>query len=212
VNDAEQGLIEAFRVLRNRLNCCIEGIHHSGKANARDKTLDQYSGRGGSALSDGCRMVTVMQPLDPSEWLSATGIPLSDGETGIVMALPKLSYAGRQEEIYIRRKGYLFSRVMPMTRNPEQEQKAIVEQVLQFITYEYSQGRRYANKDLEDSTSTLNLKRNQIRDAVRQLKVHGRIIYHEIKGKSGSHYQPVSLAEDDGDTQAEMLAMVGLTA
>ena len=37
VNDAEQGLIEAFRVLRNHLDCCIEGIHHSGKANAREK-------------------------------------------------------------------------------------------------------------------------------------------------------------------------------
>ena len=60
VNDAEQGLIEAFRVLRNRLDCCIEGIHHSGKANAREKNLDQYAGRGGSALSDGSRMVVVM--------------------------------------------------------------------------------------------------------------------------------------------------------
>ena len=78
VNDAEQGLIEAFRVLRNHLDCCIEGIHHSGKANAREKSTDQYAGRGGSALSDGSRMVVVMQPLEPDEWASATGGHLSE--------------------------------------------------------------------------------------------------------------------------------------
>ncbi|MBK8990899.1 MAG: AAA family ATPase [Gammaproteobacteria bacterium] len=103
VNDAEQGLIEAFRILRNRLDCCVEGIHHSGKANARERTLDQYSGRGGSALADGARMVAVMQPVDADEWLKEVGSRLADGENGIVMALPKLSYAKPQDSIFIRR-------------------------------------------------------------------------------------------------------------
>ena len=88
-NDAEQGLIEAFRIIRNKLDCCVEGIHHSGKVNAQEKRLDQYAGRGGSALSDGCRMVSVMQPLDPKEWREATGVALEPGESGLVMALPK---------------------------------------------------------------------------------------------------------------------------
>lgn len=201
VNDAEQGLIEAFRVLRNHLDCCIEGIHHSGKANAREKNTDQYAGRGGSALSDGCRMVVVMQPLEADEWLKTTGMRLSDGESGIVMALPKLSFAGKQEPIYIRRDGYRFSRVMPMRRSPEQEEAAIENQVCQFITYEYSQDRRYSTKDLEDSARKLNLARAQIRSAITALKVSGKVIYHEVKGKSGSHYEPVTLAEGFGDTQ-----------
>jgi len=201
VNDAEQGLIEAFRVLRNHLDCCVEGIHHSGKANARDKSTDQYAGRGGSALSDGCRMVVVMQPLEPDEWLRATGMRLGDGESGIVMALPKLSFAGKQEPIHIRRDGYRFSRVRPIHRSPEQEDAAIENQVCQFITYEFSQGRRYTNQDLEGSSKKMNLSRAQIRTAITALKVSGRIIYHEVRGKSGSHYEPVTLAEGPGDTQ-----------
>lgn len=201
VNDAEQGLIEAFRVLRNHLDCCIEGIHHSGKANAREKSTDQYSGRGGSALSDGCRMVVVMHPLEPDEWLSATGLRLADGDSGIVMALPKLSFAGKQEAIYIRRNGYHFTRATPMRRSQEQEEAAIENQVCQFITYEYSQGRQYSGKDLEDSTKKMNLSRAQIRSAVTALKVSGRIVYNEVRGKSGSHYEPVTLAEGSGDTQ-----------
>ena len=201
VNDAEQGLIEAFRVLRNHLDCCIEGIHHSGKANARDKNTDQYAGRGGSALSDGCRMVVVMQPLEPDEWLSATGFHLGDGESGIVMALPKLSFAGKQEPIYIRRRNYHFSRITPIRRSPEQESAGIENQVCQFITYEYSQGHHYSGKDLEDSARKMNLTRSQIRSAITALKVSGRIIYVQVKGKSGSHYEPVSLAEACGDTQ-----------
>lgn len=203
VNDAEQGLIEAFRVLRNHLDCCIEGIHHSGKANAREKNTDQYAGRGGSALSDGCRMVVVMQPLEADEWLKATGMRLSDGESGIVMALPKLSFAGKQGPIYIRRDGYRFSRVMPMRRSPEQEEAAIENQVCQFITYEYSQDRRYSNKDLEGSARRLKLTREQIRSAITALKVSGKVVYHEVKGKSGSHYEPVTLAEGSGDTQQD---------
>lgn len=207
VNDAEQGLIEAFRILRNRLNCCVEGIHHSGKANAREKSLDQYAGRGGSALSDGCRMVAVMQPLTPAEWYAATGTKLDAGESGIVMALPKLSYSKPQEPIFIRRTGYRFQKEAVMKRSPEQRADAITEQVMQFIRHEFEQGRKYATADLENSTDRMNLSRAQIRSAITALKVSGRVVYHEVKGKAGSHYEPVTLAGDTGDTQPEICDM-----
>jgi RecA-family ATPase len=194
VNDAEQGLIEAFRVLRNRLDCCIEGIHHSGKANAREKNLDQYAGRGGSALSDGSRMVVVLQPLNAEEWQSATGTTLGFQETGLVMALAKLSYAGQQDPIFIRRDGYNFEMTTVTRRSPDQVAKSIEEQVCQFITYEYSQGRKYSSQDLDNSKDRLNLSRQKMRQAITALKVSGRVIYVEVKGKSGSHYEPVTLA------------------
>lgn len=203
VNDAEHGLIEAFRIFRNRLDCCVEGIHHTGKANAREKTLDQYSGRGGSSLADGARMVVVMQPLEPDEWDKATGARLRDGETGIVMALPKLSYAKKQEPIYILRNGYQFELASVIKRSKEQFAHETSEQVLQFIKHEYGQGRRYCNKDLENSTNKMGLPRMKIREAVTELKIAGRVIYHEVKGKAGSHFQPVTLADDNGDTQGE---------
>lgn len=199
VNDAEQGLVEAFRILRNRLDCCVEGIHHSGKANARDKNLDQYAGRGGSALSDGCRMVAVMQPLNAGEWKQVTGSELGPGESGLVMALPKLSYAKQQESIFIRRTGYRFTMETPNRRTPEQKAEAQVEQVLQFIRYEFDQGRKYSNTDLENSLDKLSMSRNELRRAITVLKVSGRVVYHLVNGKTGSHYEPVTLAVEIGE-------------
>ena len=200
VNDAEQGLIESFRIIRNRLDCCTEGIHHTGKQNARNKTDDQYSGRGGSALADGARMVAVLNPLDASEWAQATGQTLGNDSNGLVMALPKLSYCKPQEAIYIRRSSYHFEMQSVSKRTPEQESAANVEQVFRFICDQYQQGRRYSKADLDAQTKTLTLTRNEIRFATTELIVSGRVLYHEVKGKSGSHYQPVEMATL-GDTQ-----------
>src|SRR5206468_5838994 len=91
VNDAEQGLIEVARRIRRELGCCVRYVHHSGKANAHEKMLDQYAGRGGSTMADGACMVAVLQPLSGEEWAKLAGVPLLDGETGMVLARPKLS-------------------------------------------------------------------------------------------------------------------------
>lgn len=176
VNDAEQGLIEAFRIIRNTLDCCVEGVHHSGKANSRDKALDQYAGRGGSALADGSRMVAVMQPMTPDEWASETGTRLENGESGIVMALPKLSYCAPQEAVFIRRSGYMFSHEVVVKRSPDQVKAATAEQILQFIRYEADQGRTYSQNSLEAIASDLNLTRAEIRAGFARLKASGRLI------------------------------------
>jgi len=203
VNDAEQGLIEAFRILRNRLDCCVEGIHHSGKANAREKSLDQYSGRGGSALADGARMVAVMQPLDADEWLKETGTRLADGESGIVMALPKLSYATPQDAIFIRRRGYAFAWERVQKSTPEQRARETADQVFRFIESEYHQGRKYSSQDLENSAANMKLTRTEVRAAITVIKVSGRVVYHHVSGKAGSHFEPVTVAEADGDGSPE---------
>ena len=200
VNDAEQGLIEAFRMIRNRLDCCVEGIHHSGKGNARAKTTDQYSGRGGSALADGARMVVVMQPLDPSEWVKATGEELEDGASGLVMALPKLSYTKPQKPMFIKRKGFQFVMVNPTERSPDRVRHDHANKVFDFLVAEFQQGRRYSNKDLDDSREKLELTRVDIRNAVTELKVSGRIVHHSSPGKSGAYFEPLGFAKSDGDT------------
>jgi len=198
VNDAEQGVIEAFRIIRNEFKCCVEGIHHTGKAAARDKLDDQYAGRGGSALADGARMVAVLNSLNASEWATATGQTLDAEESGLVMALPKLSYCKAQEPIYIKRYGYQFEMVQVNKRTPAQENAAIVEQVFQFLSDQYRQGRQYSKSDLDAQTDTLSLKRTQIRMATTELVVSGRVLYHEVKGRSGSHYEPLETARLGG--------------
>lgn len=134
VNDSEQGLIEAFRLLRNELKCRIEGIHHTGKAVARDKVTDQYAGRGGSALADGARMVVVIQALNSKEWGKSTGTLPAEGETGLIMAFPKLSYCKAQPSIYIRRRGYHFRmETSVMTEHPDKIRRGRAERLHDFL-------------------------------------------------------------------------------
>lgn len=64
INDNEQALILAARRIVRGLGCCVRLICHTGKQNARDGSIDQYSARGGSALADGARMVTVLRAWD----------------------------------------------------------------------------------------------------------------------------------------------------
>lgn len=205
VNDSEQGLIEAFRLIRNALDCCVEGIHHSGKQNARDKSVDQYAGRGGSALSDGCRMVAVMQPLERNEWANKTGRTLSEDESGIVLALPKISYAKSQESIYILRKGYNFQMFNPVECNPKMQSIEDANIVFNFIKAQYLQGKRYSKSELDNCINVLSLKREAIRLATAELKSKGRVIYHSVKGKTGSHFEPISLTDSGGGTSSDFL-------
>src|SRR5262249_12797124 len=55
VNDSEQALIEAARLIQREAGGGLLYVHHTGKTNAREATIDQYTGRGGSAFADGSR-------------------------------------------------------------------------------------------------------------------------------------------------------------
>ena len=144
-------------------------------------------------------MVAVLNNLTASEWLQATGTSLGADESGLVMSLAKLSYCTPQEAIYIRRRGYLFESVTVSKRTTEQESAAIAEQVFRFLCDQYAQGRQYSKADLDNQTDTLTLTRGQIRAACTELKVSGRVLYHEKRGVRGSHYEPI-LTATVGDT------------
>lgn len=175
VNDAEQALIEAARRIRGALGCAVKYVHHSGQASARDKLIDQYAGRGGSAFADGCRMVHVLQSLSPEEFDKATGRSLQEGETGLILARPKLSYCPPQPPLYLVRRGYLFRAVEADARDPGAELAAICNQVLQLIREELRAGRYPTQRGLEAIAKQCSLTRQQVRDAVATLKAAGRI-------------------------------------
>lgn len=202
VNDAEQGLIEAMRILRAEFDCCVEGIHHSGKANAREKTLDQYSGRGGSSLADGARMVCVMQPLTPQEWSDATGGYLEEGSTGIVMAMPKMSYCRTQDPIYIVRKGYLFTQVLPLAQPSQTElQKEQDATVYGVVKEAWLRNQPLTPQELKDDYKALfygNLKRDAALEALGRLKRDGHVVQNASRGGRGqrSVLEPIILEAD----------------
>lgn len=177
VNDAEQGLIEAARRLRNALNSCVLYIHHSGKQNGREKALDQYAGRGGSAFADGARMVMVLQPLPPDEFEHATGQRLEPGESGLVLARPKMSYCPPPGEIYIKRQGFRFERVTVTTGRLKVEAHA--DQLWQLLNDELAAGRRHSKNTIEQ---TATLKRGETRGALAWLEASGRIEYRDDSG------------------------------
>lgn len=185
VNDAEQGLIDAARRIRNGLNCAVIYIHHTGKQNARDKTTDQYSGRGGSAFADGSRMVQVLQRLNPMEWLQATGNGLAEDEDGFVLSRPKLSYCKRQPDLYIKRIGFTFEAVHTHSDEDKASEtdwgaRHNSKAVLKLIADEIDAGRWPTGRTLEDLANTLDLGQKAVRAAVKYLKEERKIVEEKI--------------------------------
>ncbi|MDP1550512.1 MAG: AAA family ATPase [Nitrosomonas sp.] len=185
VNDAEQGLVEAARRLRRALNCCVQYIHHSGKQNARDKAVDQYAGRGGSAFSDGARMVHVLQSLTPDEWRDETGTELEKNETGLRLARPKMSYCAPVGDILILRSGYHFQHVERRTTSKQAKAEGAANQLEQFLIFELSQGRYHSKNTIE--SQIINLKRGERRAAIDLLIASQRIESRDVPniGKNG---------------------------
>lgn len=188
VNDAEQGLIDAGRRIRNELKCAVIYVHHTGKQNARDKSGDQYAGRGGSAFADGSRMVQVLQVMEPKEWLSATGDELAQGETGFRLTRPKLSYAQRQGDLFIKRRGHLFARYDHSSEGAALAVRNSAEKLLARIKRDVSEGKQPTQNGLFDIKDELGMTKNEIGAGVRLLLAEQRLCHEPTghKGRGGS--------------------------
>lgn len=175
VNDAEQGLIEVARELRRKLNCCVRYVHHTGKVNAIIKSTSQYAGRGGSAFADGSRMVAIMHSHNAEEWRALTGEDLEKEEVGLVMNLPKVSYAPPQEPIYMVRKGFTFRQLVGVQPGKEPSLEAYANQMWQLLTSQLEKGVYHNKKSLEGLAPESNISRQKMRDALAFLLASGRV-------------------------------------
>jgi hypothetical protein len=207
VNDNEQALVTAARRMVRALECCVLVIHHTGKANARGGTLDQYSGRGGSALADGSRMTMVLQTWKPGDGdLRPPPTCNPDKESHIsVLARAKLSYAPPNLPIiWIKRTGFSFEHYYALEVTPEEARQARADQIERFLISELGIGRRYTNRDLEGSLDRLDgMKRDQLRAAITDLRVMGRVVdmdlpVKERKGVRKTYLHPSYCAEPSG--------------
>lgn len=201
VNDAEQGLVEAARRLKRTLNCCVQYIHHSGKQNARDKAVDQYAGRGGSAFADGARMVHVLQSLTPDEWLDETGTELGKDETGLRLARPKMSYCAPVGDILIRRKGYYFGHVARVVASKENKINLAADQVYRLLVSELYLNRYHSKNTLEHLEH--DLKRGELRAAVDVLLSSRRVEVRQVpnlgKGGKQTYLHPIGSPDRSGE-------------
>lgn len=189
VNDAEQGMIDAARRIRNAANCGVIYVHHTGKQNAREETLDQYSGRGGSALADGSRMVHILQRLSPERWTEATGHQLEGEDAGFVLARPKMTWCPPQPHIYIRRHGYIFHRHdhIGETAGAQRVNQIADDKLWQFLRDEFVKGVKHTQNSVENAKV---LTQKATRLSVKRLLENGRVAREENGngGKGGAHH------------------------
>jgi hypothetical protein len=182
VNDAEQGLIDAARYIVLNLNCLVLFIHHTGKVNARAKTTDQYSTRGGSALADGARMVHVLNPLDDKEYKKLTKRELEYDVTALLLSRPKMSYTPPQAGIVITRVGFKFDHVATGKHHPSQQVRDNCGAVLQHVRTQVAFNLYPTQRSLQTERDTLGMTDKQIADAVAALLAQGRLERAPIEG------------------------------
>ena len=178
VNDNEQGLVMAARKMVKELQACVRYIHHTGKAGAdKERSQTQYSGRGGSAFADGCRMVTGLSEASDNDIPSGVN-QLGAGATFIRYTRHKLTYAARQPDIIVIRKGYEFSYSVVGGSNQHDKDQAIQRQLLNWIYHaDRTKGLLITSKVIEDSyLGELKITRQQYRAAIGVLKSAGDVI------------------------------------
>lgn len=179
VNDNEQALVSAARRIVKGLDCCVRFTHHTGKASAREKSVDQYAGRGGSALPDGSRMTIVLQtwaPNDPGPRPPET-LEITPTSSVTIYARPKLSYCPPNLPlIWIKREGYQFTWMVDRQAPPEVARKERADQLSRFLTSELKAERYHTKNSVREETTALGMSQKQIREAVEELFVSGRLM------------------------------------
>lgn len=189
VNDAEQGMIDAARRIRNTARCAVIYVHHTGKENARNGTTDQYSGRGGSALADGSRMVHVLKRVTNDEWAQATGDVLGEEDAGFLLARPKMTWCPPQPDIYLKRQGYTFTHFdhIGETEGVKRVNQLADDKVWEFLRDEWRRGAKHTQNTL---VSARVLPQKATRDTVARLLNAGRLQREDsgTGGRGGAHH------------------------
>ena len=170
VNDGEGELMRAGRRISAGLNAAVRFEHHTGKAQARGRSTDQYTGRGGSAGADNARFVHVLQVHDIEDKLvPPKRCTTSDIERGNVLRLhvAKDSYGARCfAPIWILRTGFLFTHLPP---DRQEDVDPMVEQLRKlyaFIESEEGNGVRHNPASLDNRITEIGLSRQELRATV----------------------------------------------
>ena len=202
INDGEQAIVTACRRIIRGLNCCVRLIHHTGKANARAGAIDQYASRGGTALPDGSRMVTILSSVRDTTQTPPDGFALAPGDSGFVMARAKLSYAPPQPNIWIRRRGFTFEFWTEEHRSADEIIASDAAKVEAFIEDELLHGRKYTPNSLDPiADSKLSLTRKRLRAALAYLDLNGQVVEQNLpvserRGARKTYLQPRCYSAD----------------
>jgi RecA-family ATPase len=181
INDNEQGLIMAGRTLVRSLNACVRYIHHTGKAGGdKEKPQSQYSGRGGSAFADGCRMVAGISPCERSSL--PMGLKTQPTSTSFLLARHKTTYCAKQADLFIIRDGYAFSYASKEIGNASEIFESQKRQIQNWVYQaERSRNLLLARTAIEEGyLKEIGIKREDFRSALAQLISEQIIVEMEL--------------------------------
>lgn len=199
VNDGAQAMVTAARQIMRALGCCVRFIHHTGQEAARSAFKDQYTGRGGTALPDGSRMVAVLTPVEDHSIAPAPLRPLlADGGQLLELSLPKLSYCPPQQPILIARQGWRIEwaekpSTSEITAERDREDEAAM---LRFIRSALKRGEKHTRRSIEEQHERIGLPRNRVRAAVSHLTEQGHLEIRNLpreerRGQRKDYLHPV---------------------
>ncbi len=202
VNDGAQAMVLAARRLIRALGCCVRFIHHVGQEAARSAIKDQYTGRGGTALPDGSRMVAVLSPVEDHEIAPASLRPLlADGGQLLELSLPKLSYCPPQAPILIARNGWEIAWDEKPSENQAKEERAKADELaaLKFLSDALKQGQKHTIASAKEQYELSGVPRNRLRAAIERLLADGRLQLrdlpeHERRGRRKQYLHPITEA------------------
>ncbi len=177
------------------LGCCVRYIHHVGQEAARSGSRDQYTGRGGTALPDGSRMVAVLTQLDSHEDAPPVlRTILEDGGQLMELVLPKLSYCAPQQSILIARDGWRIEWCEKPSEDETMEERAAADELaaMRFIQAALDKGQKHTRRSAEEQHELSGLPRNRLRAALGRLLADGRVQQVELpeseRRGSRTHY------------------------
>jgi regulatory protein RepA len=167
VNDGEGELMRAGRFISVGINAAVRYEHHIGKAQARDRGIDQYAGRGGSAGADNARFVHVLQVHEADDKLTApkrcTPEDIAKGRV-LRLHVAKDSYGVRlAAPIWIMRTGFRFTHVPPDPIEDADPMEGQLKKLYGFIEAEESAGVRHTPNSLDSRLRDLGLSRMELR-------------------------------------------------
>jgi regulatory protein RepA len=177
LNDAAQGAVNAARRIIRELGCCVRIAHHTGQAGARENVRDQYAPRGGSALSDGARMVAVISRPSESEPLP---FPVGPDDHVFVLSRAKCSYCPQQPDIYLKRTGFVFEHFVDVQRTDEEKRSEHANQIEAFLIDQLKVKRYHSKNTLEALANDLKMPRKELRAALNELLISGRLTEEEL--------------------------------
>lgn len=175
-NDMAMALSKAMQHLQMYSNASIDMITHIGKDSHTRKDTSQFSGRGGTALSNHCRVIRTLLKLNEKEYKEETGLELKQGQTAILCNIGKFSdgspYLDRP--FVILRTGYLFERIDCIEKTEHEKSNDVSKEkdaVYQWLKTNSTDARPVTQRDLVDVMVLSGIKKTVTRSVVTILKL-----------------------------------------